>query len=196
VTKIVDFYFTVLSSYAYLSAPRVAEVRARTGASFIFKPMDIMRVFEASGTTPPPKQPDARKAYRATDLSRVAKAHDMPINLKPAFWPASQNLASGVIIAAQEGGNDPMALTHAILKAVWADDLNIADAATLENIAVSCGFDGEDLVGQADSDAVQAIFEANTKEAIEKNVFGSPSFFVDGELFWGQDRLSYVEAAL
>lgn len=195
-TKTAFFYFTVLSSYAYLAAPRVAEVSARTGASFLFKPMDIMQVFVASGTTPPAKQPDVRKAYRAADLARVAKAHDMPINLKPAFWPASQNLASGLIIATQESGENPMALTQAILKAVWAEEKNIADEATLMDIAMSCGFEGGDLLALAKTDAVQAVFDANTTEAIEKGVFGSPSFIVEGELFWGQDRLNYVEAAL
>ena len=194
--KTVDFYFTVLSSYTYLAAPRIADMAARTGASFLFKPMDIMQVFVASGTTPPAKQPDVRRAYRTADLARVAKAHAMPINLKPAFWPAPQNLASGLIIAAQDSGNDPMALTQAILKAVWAEEKNIADEATLVDIAGSCGFEGGDLLAQAKTDAVQAVFDANTAEAIEKGVFGSPSFIVEGELFWGQDRLNYVEAAL
>lgn len=195
-SKIVEFYFTVLSSYAYLAAPRVAEMAARTGAAVVFRPMDIMKVFEAAGTTPPAKQSEVRKAYRAADLKRVAKAHGMPINVKPAFWPAPQNLASGLIIAAQESGNDPLALTQAVLKAVWVDEKNIADEVVLVEIAASCGYDGSDLLDQAKSDSVQAIFSANTGDAIAKGVFGSPSFIVDGELFWGQDRLGYVEAAL
>ena len=194
--KTVEFYFTVISSYAYLAAPRVAEVGARTGAAILLKPMDIMQVFVASGTTPPAKQPDVRKAYRAADLARVAKAYAMPLNLKPAFWPAPQNLASGLIIATQEDGNDPMPLTQAILKAVWAEDRSIGDEATLMDIAGSCGYAGGDLLAQAKTDAVQAVFDANTTEASEKGVFGSPSFIVEGELFWGQDRLDYLEAAL
>lgn len=192
----VDFYFTIVSSYAYLAAPRVNELRGRTGAHFVFKPMDIMKVFDAVGAVPPMKQSAARKAYRAADLARVAKAHDMPMNLKPAFWPVPQNLASGMIIAAQENGTDPMALTQAILKAVWVEEKNVADDATLVAIASACGLDGVALLGQAQSDKVQAVFEANTQDAIAKGVFGSPSFIVDGALFWGQDRLGYLEAAL
>jgi 2-hydroxychromene-2-carboxylate isomerase len=141
-------------------------------------------------------QADVRKAYRAVDQARIAKAHGIPINLKPAFWPAPQELASGMIIAVQEDGDDPMALAQAIMAAVWVEDKNIADEKTLEKLAQSCGFGGGDLLARAKSDAVQAIFDANTSEASEKGVFGSPSFIVEGELFWGQDRLDYVEAAL
>lgn len=195
-TKTVDYYFAAVSSYAYLAAPRLAEVAQRKGASIVFKPINIGKVFEASETTPPPRQSDVRKAYRAVDQARIAKAHDMPINLKPAFWPAPMELSSGMIIAVQEDGDDPMPLTQAILRAIWAEDKNIADEKTLVDIAGSCGFDGEDLLAQAKSDAIQAIFAANTAEAIENGVFGSPTFVVDGELFWGQDRLDYVEAAL
>lgn len=195
-SKTVDFYFTVLSSYTYLAAPRIAEIAARTGATFLFKPMDIMKVFQAAGTTPPAKQPEVRKAYRTADLARVAKAQDMPINLAPAFWPAPQNLASGMIIALQEDGQDPMPLTQAVLRAVWAEDRNIADEETLTAIAAGCGQDGAALLERAKTDAVQAVFDANTDEAIGKGVFGAPSFVADGELFWGQDRLSYLEAVL
>ena len=194
--KTIDFYFTVISSYSYLAAPRVDEVVKNTGASIIFKPMDIMKVFMASGTTPPAKQPASRKAYREVDLNRVAKAYAMPINLKPAFWPAAQDLASGLIIAAQEAGADPMPLAQAILRAVWVEDKNIADESMLAEIANLSGFDGSDLLAQAKTKTVQSIFDANTTEASKKGVFGSPSFIVEGELYWGQDRLDYLEAAL
>jgi 2-hydroxychromene-2-carboxylate isomerase len=97
VTKTVDFYFAVVSSYAYLAVPRLAELAQRTGASIKFKPVNIGKVFESSETTPPPKQSDVRKAYRAVDQARVAKAHDLPINLKPAFWPVPMELASGMV---------------------------------------------------------------------------------------------------
>lgn len=195
-TKSIEFYFTVLSSYAYLASPRLAELRDRTGATIIFKPVDIMDVFEAAGTLPPTKQPEIRRRYREMDLSRVARAHGMPINLKPAFWPVPQELASGMIIAAQEAGLDPMPLTQGILKTVWATHGNIAEAETLSELAKACGYDGEALVTQAGSAPVKAAFAANTTEAINKGVFGSPSFVVDGEVFWGQDRLSYLEAVL
>jgi|TARA_B110000438_G_C15637978_1_gene573976 2-hydroxychromene-2-carboxylate isomerase len=194
--KSIEFYFTVISSYSYLAAPRVAEVVKRTGALIIFKPIDIMKVFVASGTTPPAKQPDTRKAYREVDLNRVARAHSMFINIKPAFWPAPQDLASGIIIAAQEAGADPMPLTQAILGAVWAEDKNIADESTLIDIAQMCGFDGIELLAQAKTESVKSTFDANTEEASNKGIFGSPSFIVKGELYWGQDRLDYLEAAL
>lgn len=195
-TKTVEFYFTVLSSYAYLASPRVAELRDRTGMNLVFKPVDIMDVFEAVGTLPPAKQPEVRRRYRAMDLTRIARAHNMPINLQPAFWPVPQDLASGMIIAAQKDGHDPMALTQAILKAVWAQHRNIADDETLIELANGCGLHGADLLAQAKSAPIKAAFRANTMAAINKGVFGSPSFVVDGELFWGQDRLSYLEAVL
>ena len=194
--KKIEFYFTVISSYTYLAAPRVEEIVNKTGASIEFKPMDIMKVFVASGTTPPAKQPDIRKAYRTADLARVAKMHGMRINLKPVFWPASQNLASGLIIAAQDAGLEVMPLTQAILKAVWAEDKNIADEETLLEIAKLCGLNGRDLLTQATSKSIQSAFDENTLQASKKGVFGSPSFIFDEELFWGQDRLDYLEAAI
>jgi 2-hydroxychromene-2-carboxylate isomerase len=196
VKKTVNFYFSVISSYTYLAAPRFAAVVGRTGASIVYKPVDIMQIFLASGTTPPAKQSDARKAYRMADLARVAKSLDMPLNLKPVFWPAKQNLASGLIIAAQDAGADTMPLTQAILKAVWAEDKNIADELILADLAHSCGLNGSDLLHQAKSKVVQSIFDENTTEASKKGVFGSPSFILEGELYWGQDRLNYLEAAL
>ena len=155
-----------------------------------------MRVFVASGTTPPAKQPDVRRAYREKDLNRVARAHAMTINLKPAFWPAPQELASGLIIAAQEAGEDPMPLTQAIFGAVWAEDKNIADESTLLDITKLCGFNSNDLLAEAKTKKIRSIFDANTAEASKKGIFGSPSFIVKGDLFWGQDRLDYLEAAI
>lgn len=193
-SKTVDFFFTVISSYSYLSMPRLREIQQRTDVSIVYRPVDIMKVFEAAGTTPPVKQPDARKSYRLADLVRVAKAQDLPITTKPAFWPAPQNLASGLIIAAQEAGYDPWPLTKAILSAVWAEDKNIADQATLEAIATACG--AEKFLEQAMSDEAQTAFAANTTAAQSAGVFGAPTFVLDGELFWGHDRLDYLEAAL
>jgi len=194
--KTIEFYFSVISSYSYLSLPRVSEIVKETSASIILKPIDIMKVFAASNTTPPAKLSEARKAYRKTDLKRVARAHAMPINLRPAYWPAPQDLASGIIIAAQASNADSMPLAYAILQAVWAKDKNIADESTLSSIAQSCGFDGSDLLAQAKNENVQSAFKENTIEASKKGIFGSPSFIVEGELYWGQDRLDYLKAAL
>ena len=101
-----------------------------------------------------------------------------------------------MLIAAQESGRSIDDLAHALLEAHWRDDADLADRSTLQGIADTIGFDGEALLGEAVSDSIGAAYDANTTDAIERSVFGSPTYFVDGDMFYGQDRLELVARAL
>lgn len=189
-------YFSPQSGYAYLGHARLCRIAAETGATILWRPVDIGTVFAESGTVPPPKQSAVRLAYRRADMARFAAALGLPLNPTPPFWPAATGLAQRLIVAAEAEEHDPAALIGAILAAVWARDLDIGDPATLVRLATEEGLDGEALVRLADTPEIAASAAAHTAEAVAAGVFGSPSYIVGDELFFGQDRLDFVEAAL
>ena len=190
----IDYYFTVLSPFTYLAGDRLEAIAAKHGATISYKPVDIMTLFSDMGGTPPAQRHDSRKEYRLQDLKHLQKASGLPLNLQPAHWPTDQKPASAMIVAAAKAGQDAGALTQAVLRAVWAEDKDIADEDTLAGIAQTAGID----VGAVKphlSDG-QAAFEPMTAEAMKAGVFGSPFYIVGGERFWGQDRLDHLDAHL
>jgi 2-hydroxychromene-2-carboxylate isomerase len=196
--KTVDYYFSPISPWTYLGHARFADMAQRHGASVKVKPVDFGKVFPVSGGLPLPKRAPQRQAYRLVELKRFRDHLKLPLNLQPKFFPAPADLAAQFIIAAGRAGGSAaaMRLAGAILRACWAEERNIADAETLAAICKEQGMDAAALAAAAQSDAVKAEFEGNTQEAIARNVFGAPSYVIDGEIFWGQDRLEFVERAL
>jgi carboxymethylenebutenolidase len=196
-SKTVTFYFSLLSPWVYFGGPRFQRVVAATGATAIYKPIDVLRVFRETAGAPLGQLHPSRQAYRARERERWSALLEMPVSAKPRFHPADESLAARMVIALQ--AQDPAAawpLAHAILGAVWVRDLDIADPATLVRLAGEQGLDGEALLAQAQAPGTQENFEANTAEALAAGVFGVPSFVVDGDLFFGQDRLDFVQRAL
>ena len=124
----IDYYFATLSPYTYLAGTRFEEVAKKHGATVAYKPLDIMALFSRTGGTPPKDRHPNRVEYRAQELVRQGKKLNMPFNLKPAHWPTNAAPSSYAIIAAQNtGGGDLGALVHAILRAVWSEEKNIAE---------------------------------------------------------------------
>ncbi len=190
----IDYYFTVLSPFTYLAGDRLEKIAKARGATIAYKPVDIMALFSEMGGTPPAQRHDSRKEYRLQDLKHLQKASGLPLNLQPAHWPTDQKPASAMIVAAAKAGQDAGALTFAVLRAVWAEDKNIADEDTLAEIAQSAGIDLA-VVRPHLADAA-AAFESMTSEAMAAGVFGSPFYVVEGERFWGQDRLDHLDTHL
>ena len=195
--KLVDYYFTPVSPYAYLGHDRFVAIAGRHGATISVKPVDLGRVFPASGGLPLGKRAPQRQAYRLVELKRWASYLQLPINVQPAFFPVSGDLASKWTLAALEQGTD-VALEFAgtIGRAVWADERNIADKATLAAIAGTLRCDAAALDERASAPDIAARYEVLTQEAIDRGVFGAPTFVYNGELFWGQDRLDFLDRAL
>jgi 2-hydroxychromene-2-carboxylate isomerase len=193
----VDYFFAPNSPWTYLGHARFAELVKKSGASVRVLPMDLGQVFPVSGGLPLPKRAPQRQAYRLIELRRFSDALAVPINVQPRYFPVSADDASRLIIAAdlQAGAEAAMALTGAIGAAVWAQERNIADAATLGELVAECGFPAA-MLEQSRSPEVQARYAQNTQAAIAAGVFGAPSYVIDGELFWGQDRLDFVERCL
>lgn len=192
--KTVELFFSVLSAYTYLAIPRLKEMAARHGAKIVARPMDIMAVIEAAGGIPPARQHDARKAWRRADLARWGAHLGMPITLPPKHWPVPAALASQSLLAAIAAGADPLDASFAFLRAVWVEDRDISDPATIAAILDTQGLDGAALLAAAP--AHQEAFAANTADAIARGVLGAPTFVIGDEMLWGQDRLLFVEKAL
>ena len=196
--KSVDYYFAPPSPWAYLGHDRLVAMAAKAGATINVKPCDIGKVFTVSGGVPLAKRPPQRQAYRLLELKRWSEHLGMPLNIQPKFFPVSGDLASQLIIATRltHGTAGALKITAGVMRAVWAEERNIADADTLAAIAADCGFDGAALLKSAQTASVLAEYASNTEEAIAANVFGAPWYVVDGEGYWGQDRLDFVERAL
>jgi 2-hydroxychromene-2-carboxylate isomerase len=198
VTDSVDYYFTPQSPWTYLGHPRFAALAKAAGASVRVLPVDLGgKVFPISGGLPLAQRAPQRQAYRLVELRRFSQALGLPLNLQPRYFPVAGDDASRLIIAVDQldGTDAAMALSGAVLRGVWVDELNIADASVLAALLAAQHLPAS-RIDEARSQAVQARYEANTQAAIDGGVFGAPSYVIDGELFWGQDRLDFVARRL
>jgi 2-hydroxychromene-2-carboxylate isomerase len=195
-TKIIDYYVGLASPWTYLGHGRFTSLCKKHDAKIRLKPINFGAVFEATGGLPVFKRPPARQAYRMGELKRWQKELDTPINLEPKFFPIPDTAAAFMVIAAAQEGNDIVDFAGAYMRAVWAEDKNIADTETLQQIATDAGFDGAALSARSQEADIQEIYNRYTAEAIGKGVFGAPTYIIDDEILWGQDRLSFVEKYL
>jgi 2-hydroxychromene-2-carboxylate isomerase len=196
--KTVDYYFSPMSPWTYLGHARFAVMAQRHGAVINVKPADFGKVFPVSGGVPVAKRAPQRQAYRMVELKRFRDHLKLPLNLQPKFFPVPADLAAQFIIAAGRAGGSSaaMRLAGAALRACWAEERNIGDADTLGAICKEQGMDAAQIAAAAQSEAVKAEYEDYTAEAVARNVFGAPSYVIDGEIFWGQDRLELLDDAL
>jgi 2-hydroxychromene-2-carboxylate isomerase len=194
--KVIDYYFSVLSDWAYFGGERLERIARRHGARIHHMPIRLAAVYAGTGGIILQKRSKQRQDYRIAELRRWRDVLGIPINFFPKHYPTDDELASCVIIAAKLKGLDAGILANAILRAVWAEERDIADAETLTRIAEGLGFDGAALVAQARGEAIKREFERHTIEAQQRGVFGSPFYLFEGEIFWGQDRLDFLEGVL
>ncbi len=193
----IDYYFAPVSPWAYLGHARFTAIAAAAGAIVRVLPMDLGKIFPLSGGLPLGKRAPQRQAYRLLELARFSAHLNMPMNVKPKFFPAPSDDAARLIVAVDlaDGAVAAMRLTAALLTAVWEQERNIAQEATLAQVLAECHLPAARLEA-SHSPAVQARYEANTEAAIAAGVFGAPSYVLDGELFWGQDRLDFLHRKL
>ncbi len=193
----IDYYFAPQSPWTYLGHDRFVAIARAAGATVRVLPADLGAVFSVSGGLPLGKRAPQRQAYRLVELRRFSQHLGLPMNIQPQFFPVAGDDAARLIIAVdQHDGTDAaLALSGAIFRACWAQQRNMADAPTLAALLAECGLPAQRLDESRGAD-VQARYEANTRQAIDAGVFGAPSFVIDGEIFWGQDRLDFVERHL
>ncbi|MFS8067833.1 MAG: 2-hydroxychromene-2-carboxylate isomerase [Byssovorax sp.] len=193
--KELSFFFDFSSPFAYLASTQVEGLAARTGATLRFRPFLLGALFKALGgpdvplfTMPPPKQRHARD-----DMFRWADFYGVPLKF-PTRFPMNTVKALRMVLQTPEEQRAP--LIHAIYRAYWADDRDINDDTVLAELAAGAGLDGPALVAGTKQDAVKERLKTATDEAVKLGLFGAPCFMVDDLLFWGQDRLVFVEKAL
>ncbi len=197
-SKTVQYFLAPQSPWSYLGHERLLAIAKASGAQIEIKPFDLRKVFSVSGGVPVASRAPQRQAYRLQELVRWAAHLNLPLHPQPKCFPVPPDAAARLIIAARTslGGDAALALTGDIMRAMWAEDRNIGDTDILAQIASAGGLDGKMLVKSSETAGVQQQYERNTDEAMAANVFGAPWYVVDGEGFWGQDRLEFVERAL
>jgi 2-hydroxychromene-2-carboxylate isomerase len=195
--KTIDYFMTTISPWTYFGHDRFVAIAARHGAAIALKPMDLGKVFPVSGGLPLPKRAPQRQAYRLMELRRWRDYLGMPINFQPKFAAASSEPGiRWILAAAEQGTRAALDLAGAIMRARWAEERDIADEATLAEAAATLHLDAKALAARAAAPEIAARYEACTQEAIDRQVFGAPTYVYRDELFWGQDRLDFLDRAL
>jgi 2-hydroxychromene-2-carboxylate isomerase len=190
----IRFYFACISPWSYLAIDALKEIADRHKREIAFMPTDVGRAWSETGAGRPlGERPEVLKSYRLVELPRWAKWRGVPLNSAPKHFPVPYHLSSGTIIAARQAGADPCDLTRALMRGCWVHEKDISNPDDVAAIADGVGLDGAALVAAADSDAVTAELAANTDAALAYQAWSVPSFVVDGELFFGQDRLEMID---
>ena len=189
----IDYYFTSLSPFSYLGHRALIEMSERTGAAINFKPVKLMELWAQSGAVPPGQRPEVRQRYRILELQRVALFRNVCLNVKPAHFPTDPSIADLSICAIVASGGDPAGFAEAVGRALWQQDEQIADEAVISRILADTGHDADTVMAAASTDEISAIRDANTASALAADAVGAPAYVYKGEVFWGQDRLEYLE---
>lgn len=194
-TKTVEFFFDVGSPAAYLAWTQLPAIARASGATIAYKPFLLGGVFQATGNRSPMEVP-AKGRYLQADLERFAQRYGVPFRHNPHFPINTLMLMRGALGLQMRAPERMQAYVDAILRAIWEDGRNMNDPATVASVLQQAGFDPEQLLALASDPQVKEQLKTVTQQAVERGVFGAPTFFVDGALYWGQDRLDFVKEAL
>jgi 2-hydroxychromene-2-carboxylate isomerase len=192
----IDYYFWINSDWAYLGADRLEAIAARCNVRIRYKPVDLLNVYARTGGIPLGQRARERQAYRQAELKRWMQRLDMPLNITPRYMCPNGDLASRFTIAADQLGLDVAALYKAILEAEWCKEQDISDANVLLAVAATLDLPSERIMQGALTNEVNVLYRQYTDEAVAHGVFGSPTYVFNEELFWGQDRLEFLEEAI
>ncbi|MDQ0138851.1 2-hydroxychromene-2-carboxylate isomerase [Cupriavidus necator] len=192
----IDYYFWLNSDWAYLGADRLEALARRTGVEIRYKPVDLPKVYARTGGVQLGQRSPERQRYRIVELERWCRKLGIHVNPMPGYMCPDAELASRIVIAADELGLPVLELYKAILRAEWCEELDIASEHTLQAILARLGLDGSGVIKLARTTETGILYRRYTDEAVSAGVFGSPSYIFDGELFWGQDRLDMLEDAV
>lgn len=192
----VDYYFSAVSPWAYIGHDALHDMVDRHAVTINYRPVALMSVFERAGSLPLGQRHATRQSLRWLELQRWREKRTLELNLQPAHWPYAFATADRTIIAAIAAGHEPAALIRAIYAGTWAEEKDLADEAVLTETVDAVGLPGAQLVEASKSDAVGNIYDENSDEFVAIGGFGSPSYVLKGEMFWGQDRINLLEDAI
>lgn len=194
--RTIDYLFTLMSPWAYLGFDRFHAIARAQDAVIRYRPVMLLEVFSETGGLPLAKRAPVRQAYRFVELQRWRAARQLPLVLRPKHVPFDPVLADCLALALVEAGQSPEAYLRAAHHAIWAEERNLADEGVLAALLAGAGHDAAAMITRAKGETVRAQYAANRSWALETGIFGAPSYVLDGEIFWGQDRLDLLEATL
>ena len=192
-TKAVEFLFDFGSPTSYLAYKQLPKIASRHGARIVWTPILLGAVFKATGNTSPAMIP-SKARYMNADLARFAKRYNVVLNFNTHFPVNTLSLMRGAVAYQQTSHFD--IYVNAIFDAMWAHPRNLNDPGEVSHVLHDIGLRPEDFMARIEHVDVKEKLKANTEAAIARGVFGAPTFFVNGEMFFGQDRLDFVEEAL
>ena len=192
----VDYFFSLVSPWAYIGHRPFLDLARRHGATIAYRPVFLNEVFSETGGVPLAKRHPARQAYRMIELQRWREKRGLRFQLKPKHWPFDGNVANCAVLAIVAAGGDPSAFAQSVFEAIWEREENVGDIEALSRLIGEAGFKPDAILAAADSGEIKAQYEANRLDAIAIGAFGSPCYVLNGEVFWGQDRLELLEDAL
>jgi 2-hydroxychromene-2-carboxylate isomerase len=192
----IDYYCALTSPWSYMGHARLAQMAAAAGATISIHPVNALEVFDQTGGLPLPKRSPERQAYRLQELPRWRDRLALPLNIHPAYFPADETEAACLVVAARETGADAFGLAERFMRAVWTEDRNIGDSATVAAILGEAGLDHAELSAIAGDMDAAGIRLKEGKEAISRGIFGFPTYVIGDDMFWGQDRLEFVAERL
>jgi 2-hydroxychromene-2-carboxylate isomerase len=195
-SRTIDYYFSTVSPWAYIGHDPFMDIARRHGVGVNYKPVFLGRVFAETGGLPLAKRHPARQRYRLVELQRWRDKRGLKFNLKPKHWPFDANLADRFVIAIAAGGKDPDAFLRLAYAAAWEHERDLGDDAVIRELATKAGLDADSVMDIAQGNTTEAFYAINLENAVAADVFGSPSYVLDGEVFWGQDRLELLDDAL
>ena len=194
-TKTVEFYFDVGSPASYLAHTQLPALCAQTGSQLIYRPMLLGGVFKATGNASPNSVP-AKGAYMTHDLQRYARRYQVTLNFNPYFPINTLHLMRAITGVQMRQPEHFRALLDVVFSALWVDELDLGNPQVLTKLLEDKGFEAHEIFALTQDDKVKDHLKHITERAVARGVFGAPSMFVDDELFFGQDRLEFVEAVL
>ena len=193
--KHIDYYLSLASPWSYLGHERLLNIAEKHQASISIYPVDLSIILPATGGIPLPKRSQQRKDYRMRELTRWREFLEVPLTLQPKYFPVSDQIAAAMVLAIREkDANQAIQFAGCCLRAIWAEERDISDRSTLVSIAKENNVDGEALMEQ--EEMMLSSRRADSEAAIERGVYGAPTYIVEDEVFWGQDRLDFVDRKL
>ena len=192
-TEKIDYAFSIISPWAYLGHSLLVKIAQDNGYSINYYPVNLLELFGETGGVPLAQRHEKRQAYRLTELQRWRAYRQVPLNLHPEFWPFNPSLADRTVIAIIKQNHDPAEFIEKSMRAVWYENKDLSQTAIIKEIAIECQLPAEDCLNLAESDETHAAYQANNQHALENGCFGSPTYWLKGEIFHGQDRLEHLQ---
>jgi len=195
-SRSIDYYFTATSPWTYIGHDLFMEIAKRHALKVNYKPVAFGKVFAATGGLPLPERPPVRQRYRLMELQRWRDRRGLTFNIRPRHWPFDVTLLDRAIIAIINRDEDPDLFMRLAFDAIWEEERNLDNPEEVAALLEERGYDAQSILEEARGPGTEAVYLLNLENALAADIFGAPSYVLDGEVFWGQDRLELLDDAL